>query len=206
MQPKEAVSPPEDSDDGAPNKLQSSRMGELEDKVKDLERKVANLFMDNVALTTKLKASQEIEIQQQKEIASLKERLVQALKAQVCTHALLGICSLFGSLLSPFLSVQQDNATQELLRSKARESQLEDEIKVLEGTQSDLEAEVDILEKRVKQLVIDIEQLTKVHIHIPVLLACVCACVRACMHVCVCDPPSLCLRCIVAHGLPASKW
>ena len=58
-------------------------MGELEDKVKYLEHNVANLFIDNVALTTKLEASQEIEIQQQKEIASLKERLVQALKAQV---------------------------------------------------------------------------------------------------------------------------
>ena len=27
----------------------------MEDKAKNLERKVANLFMDNVALTTKLK-------------------------------------------------------------------------------------------------------------------------------------------------------
>ena len=58
-------------------------MAELEDKVKDLERKVSNLFMDNVALTTKLKASREVERQQQEEIAHLKGRLVQALSAQV---------------------------------------------------------------------------------------------------------------------------
>ena len=61
-------------------------MGELEDKVKDLERKVANLFMDNVALKTKLEASREVERQQQEEIARLKERLVQALRAQVNMH------------------------------------------------------------------------------------------------------------------------
>ena len=58
-------------------------MGELEDKVKDLERKVANLFMDNVALKTKLEASWEVERQQQEEMTRLKERLVQAFKAQV---------------------------------------------------------------------------------------------------------------------------
>ena len=50
-------------------------MGELEDKVKDLERKVANLFMDNVALKTKLEASREVERQQYEEIARLKEQL-----------------------------------------------------------------------------------------------------------------------------------
>ena len=61
-------------------------MGELEDKVKDLERKVANLFMDNVALKTKLEASQEVERQQYEEIAHLKERLVKALRAQVNMH------------------------------------------------------------------------------------------------------------------------
>ena len=58
-------------------------MGELEDKVKGLERKVANLFMDNVALKTKLEASREVERQKYEEIAHLKEQLVQALKAQV---------------------------------------------------------------------------------------------------------------------------
>ena len=44
---------------------------------------MANLFMDNVALTTKLKANREVERQQQEEITSLKERLVQALRAKV---------------------------------------------------------------------------------------------------------------------------
>ena len=58
-------------------------MGELEDKVKDLERKVANLFMDNATLKTKLEASREVERQQHEEIARLKEQLAQALKAQV---------------------------------------------------------------------------------------------------------------------------
>ena len=61
-------------------------MGELEDKVKDLEQKVANLFMDNVALKTKLEASREVERQQQEEFVSLKERLVQALRKQVHMH------------------------------------------------------------------------------------------------------------------------
>ena len=57
-------------------------MGELEDKVKDLEQ-VSNLYMDNMALKTKLEASREVERQQQEEIAHLKEQLVQALGAQV---------------------------------------------------------------------------------------------------------------------------
>ena len=61
-------------------------MSELEDKVKDLERKVANLFMDNVALKTNLDASQDVERQKYEEIARLKERLMQALKAQVKVH------------------------------------------------------------------------------------------------------------------------
>ena len=54
-----------------------------QEKVKDLEQKVANLFMDNVALTTKLKASREVERQQQEETTSLKEELMQASTAQV---------------------------------------------------------------------------------------------------------------------------
>ena len=53
-------------------------MGELEDKVKDMEQWVANLFMDNVALKTKLEDSQEVERQQQEEITRLKGQLVQA--------------------------------------------------------------------------------------------------------------------------------
>ena len=58
-------------------------MGEQEEKVKDLKRQVANLFMDNMALKTKLEASREVEREQQEEITRLKERLVQAFKAQV---------------------------------------------------------------------------------------------------------------------------
>ena len=64
----------------------------LEEKVKDLERKTANLFMDNVSLTTKLKASRETEASQVEEIRDLKEQLTRALE-QVCilicalTHA-----------------------------------------------------------------------------------------------------------------------
>ena len=42
--------------------------------------------MDNVALKTKLEASREVERQQYEEIARLKERLMQALKAQVTVH------------------------------------------------------------------------------------------------------------------------
>ena len=61
-------------------------MVESEDKVKDLEQKVANLFMDNVALKTKLEASREVERQQLEEITHLKEQLVQALSAQVNIH------------------------------------------------------------------------------------------------------------------------
>ena len=54
--------------------------------MKDLERKVANLFMDSVALKTKLEASREVEKQQLDEITRLKEQLVQALSAQVNIH------------------------------------------------------------------------------------------------------------------------
>ena len=54
--------------------------------MKDLEQKVANLFMDNVALKTKLEASREVERQQEEEITHLKEQLVQALNAQVNIH------------------------------------------------------------------------------------------------------------------------
>ena len=61
-------------------------MGELEDKVKDLEQKVDDLFNDNMALKTKLEASREVERQQQEEITHLTERLVQGLSAQVNTH------------------------------------------------------------------------------------------------------------------------
>ena len=64
--------------------------------MKDLEQKVANLFMDNVALKTKLVASREVERQHQEEITHLKERLVQALRAQVtCTFRAFIVCISF---------------------------------------------------------------------------------------------------------------
>ena len=85
VQSDEAVTPLEGTDVSATDELQS-KVSELEAKVKDLERKVADLFMDNVALKTKLEASRKVEKQQQEEITTLKERLVQALRAQVNTH------------------------------------------------------------------------------------------------------------------------
>ena len=85
IQSDEAVIPPEGTDVSATDELQS-KVSELEAKVKDLERKVADLFMDNVALKTKLEASRKVEKQQQEEITTLKERLGQALRAQVNTH------------------------------------------------------------------------------------------------------------------------
>ena len=81
----EAVIPPEGADVSATDEFQS-KVSELEAKVKDLEQKVADLFMDNVSLKTKLEASRKEEKQQQAEISCLKERLVQALRAQVNMH------------------------------------------------------------------------------------------------------------------------
>ena len=55
--------------------------------MKALERKEANLFMDNMALTTKLEASREVVRKQQEEIAHLKERRqVQYLRYKVNMH------------------------------------------------------------------------------------------------------------------------
>ena len=85
IQSDEAVTPLEGSDVSATDELQA-KVSELEAKVKDRERKVADLFMDNVALKSKLKASREVEKLQQEKITSLKERLVQALRAQVNMH------------------------------------------------------------------------------------------------------------------------
>ena len=48
--------------------------------------------MDNVALKTNLEASREVERQQEEEITRLKERLVQALSAQVNIHFRALIC------------------------------------------------------------------------------------------------------------------
>ena len=169
-------------------------MGELEDKVKDLEQKVANLFMDNVALKTKLEASQEVERQQHEEIAHLKERLVQALRTQVnmrfwdlyCVYLLLSTFC----FLRTCSCAQQDTATKEQSLLRTRESQLKEKIKVLEEARSDLETEVEKYEKQMKQLEIlpsDIEQLTKVHFHITYSsFVCLCACLHEWVH--ACDP------------------
>ena len=67
-QPDQAVIPPEGS--GAVlNEMHSRVICELEETVQDLERRVANLFTDNA--------------QQQEEFTRLKERLVEALEAEV---------------------------------------------------------------------------------------------------------------------------
>lgn len=71
------VIPPVSTGVGAPDET-CSRLCEPEDKVKDLEQKVAN-----VVLTTKLKASHEEETQQLEDIVRLKQQLVQASRAQV---------------------------------------------------------------------------------------------------------------------------
>ena len=60
-----------------------STMSEQEAKIKDLERKVAHLFMDNVSLKTKLKASQDVETEQKEKIVKLEERLLLTLEKQV---------------------------------------------------------------------------------------------------------------------------
>ena len=138
MQSEEAVIPPEGSNVGTTDELHS-KLAELEDKVKDLERKVANLFLDNVALKTKLEASQVVERQQQEEITRLKERLVQALRAHVIMHCLDLYCVYLFKHIS---CAQQDMSTQEQSLSRTKKSQLEEKIKVLEEERSDLKAEV----------------------------------------------------------------
>ena len=137
--------------------------------MKDLEQKVANLFMDNVALTTKLKASREVERQLQEEVTSLKERLVQALKAQVSIH----YCYTLAQYIDGIHSISscehhaQETATREQSLSKARELQLEGKMKSLEIEKSDLEATVEKLQKQIMQLEeihpSDIERLVKVY-------------------------------------------
>lgn len=61
-------------------------VSELKDKVKDLEQRVAKLFMDNTVLSRKPAASQEVETARNETIRQLAERLLQALKAQVNMH------------------------------------------------------------------------------------------------------------------------
>ena len=85
VQSEEAIISPEGGNVGTTDEL-LSKLAEPEDKVKDLEWKVANLFMDNMALKTKLEAIQEVKRQQKEEIVRLTERLVQPLRAQVNMH------------------------------------------------------------------------------------------------------------------------
>ena len=95
--------PPEGSDSGVIDELQSSvRLRELEVKVEDLEQKVDNLSMDNMVLTTKLKASCAMEKRQQEEITTLEERLVQVLRLHVSMH-FWSMHAVFESFLSTFL-------------------------------------------------------------------------------------------------------
>ena len=73
-------------------------------------------------------------------------------------------------LLSTCSCAQQDTATQEQSLSRTRELQMEEKIKVLEEERSDLEAEVEKLERQLKQLQVlpsDMEQLAKMHMHVP---------------------------------------
>ena len=81
MQSDDAVSPVEGTCAGAPDETHS-RVCELEDKMKDL---------DNTAFTTKLKASHEAERQQQEEITSYEDQLVQALRAQVIIYNIVAL-------------------------------------------------------------------------------------------------------------------
>ena len=60
-----------------------SRVCELEAKVEDLERKVATLYMDNVALMAKLDASHPAKRLQQEEIINLTEQPEQDIIMQV---------------------------------------------------------------------------------------------------------------------------
>lgn len=74
-----------ETEDGSSDELLSI-VSELEEGRKDLERNVANLFMHNVSLVTKLKAIRAVETEQKEIIRSLEEQLVQALKTQVSMH------------------------------------------------------------------------------------------------------------------------
>ena len=84
-QPDIAVTPIE-ADDASCDESRSV-VPKQEDRVKDLEQKVANLFMDNVALQTKLKASRKVETDQKEEIGKLEERLLLSLKEKVIIYS-----------------------------------------------------------------------------------------------------------------------
>ena len=61
----------------------SSRVQELEDELKDSERKRMHLIQANTALQNKLKMSQEEEGRIRQEMASLEEKLVHRATSQV---------------------------------------------------------------------------------------------------------------------------
>lgn len=95
--------PPEGSDSGVIDVLQSSvPLSEFEAKVRDLEENAANLLMDNMALTTKLKASCAMEKLQQEKVTTLEERLVQVLRLHVSMH-FWSMHAVFESFLGTFL-------------------------------------------------------------------------------------------------------
>ena len=77
LQSNDTIIPSEGNDE-----MQTS-LHEMQETVKDLEQKVADLFMHNVSLKTKLTASREVEKEHKQSITNLEERLVQALEAQV---------------------------------------------------------------------------------------------------------------------------
>ena len=70
------------ADDASCDKLPSVAL-EQDENIKDLDPKVANLYVDNCALMAKLTASRAVETEQKEKIRNLEERLFQALKEQV---------------------------------------------------------------------------------------------------------------------------
>lgn len=98
--------------------------------------------MDNVALTTKLKAGREVEAQQKGRITTLQERLVQALKAEVSIHISDTFIHRVQRCCSTGWSCNiQATAAQEMSVLTSEKSHLEHEIKVLERTLSILQTE-----------------------------------------------------------------
>ena len=142
-----------ETDDGSSDQL-LSMVSELEKGRKDLERKVANLFMDNISLVKKLKASRAAEMEQMKGINSLENQLAQALKTQVNVHIYMHAfsstqCSdvVFSSIL---VCTQEANA-KELSLVTTEKSHLEDRIWMLEVamcTEPTVETEIEIKEHR----------------------------------------------------------
>ena len=84
-QPDNAVTPIE-ADDASFDESHSV-VPKREDRVKDLKQKVANLFMYNVALKTKLEASRKVEMDQKEEMRKLAEQLLLSLKEKVSIYS-----------------------------------------------------------------------------------------------------------------------